>query len=1066
MQKIRVTKTPKTGDQRDYSLVHRQVHYIGEGDSNTLVKNTMGAVPKEEANIEVEGGETVVGDVNRDGFLEHMTFVGKKHSQGGVPVNIPEGSFIFSDTKKLKIKDREILDKIFGLSFKKGGYTPAEIAKRYQINNYIQDLKSEDSDPITKRSATQMLANNMEKLGQLALIQESMKGFPDGIPAIAESVMAGLQESMPQEQPAQMRMGGMMKFDNGGNPYTNPSAGTPTKGGGNSKIAYVPGQKFYINGQQAEIVKLDEKGYVQAKVKTGNGGATFYNIPKTYFETNFDTGKQFALVGNEPIKYINPATEKKFQDRVIPDMMYSKAGYGVNSLRIGSTPQEAPDNTTMQVSGVGQIKNNQVIVVGNQKYQVMESQWSQDGKKRGVLLRPYDESKGLYRPALTAISTPASRYDRYANTTYLSYDQIREAQANNTLATYDQQGNVVKFGQNSAPAAAKPAATSGSKPAATKPAATGAKPAGTAPAKPTGKPKTAQDALNYFKSGGELAMYVDGGPGDPQNKNAGTLNTTVANQQQMQQNVNQRVDPNKEIFVGDIQLEDGTIVKAYYKGSQKLVKDASGNVLATGTRTDTQFEQYGSSNINQILAQTPNVKYTTTNFGTFGRQPIVGNTGIYLSTGNKNARPGDLAPEEWQDFKDRHGDWIEKEYPGGFQKYQDDLRASKASGNQAAAWFQDKINEKSMKQFGVPYFAALNGKEDNPYKRDSKFGQVTYSVPRFFDLPETPPETPPQTPPETPPQTPPQTPPADVPPPTPPKQGPWWIQDIVNFVGTMTDQNNRYEPSQGKVALQTPGYVTEDPTRRLAANQEQMARMQDQTMNTTDGNVGLASMLGASGQGFANAANVLGEVENRNVGIVNQAYDRNAQIVNQETLANENARQKYVQDMAVLNQQEDNADQQLKWRQIAAFNNGTTNYFRKKQMEQVLFPTVYTDPISGDVSFSGNGRNPDPTMIDTYSPAYAGNTAGATGINVNSSLQAYQDAYDQAVPTMGPEKAKEYALSVSRAVLTQQGKMASGMGMTPRQQYAQMAQQGLTLPAPLPGGEYGGIMTFPWQDID
>jgi hypothetical protein len=118
MKNIRITKSPKTGDQRDYSLVHRQVHYIGEGNTNAPVKNTMGAVPIEEANIEVEGGETVVGDVNRDGFLEHMTFVGKRHSNGGMPVNIPEGSFIFSDTKKLKIKDKEILKEVFGMGGK------------------------------------------------------------------------------------------------------------------------------------------------------------------------------------------------------------------------------------------------------------------------------------------------------------------------------------------------------------------------------------------------------------------------------------------------------------------------------------------------------------------------------------------------------------------------------------------------------------------------------------------------------------------------------------------------------------------------------------------------------------------------------------------------------------------------------------------------------------------------------------------------------------------------------------------------------------------------------------
>ena len=46
----------------------------------------MSSVPRNQANVEVEGGETVVGDVNNDGYLEHFTFVGNKHSQGGIPV--------------------------------------------------------------------------------------------------------------------------------------------------------------------------------------------------------------------------------------------------------------------------------------------------------------------------------------------------------------------------------------------------------------------------------------------------------------------------------------------------------------------------------------------------------------------------------------------------------------------------------------------------------------------------------------------------------------------------------------------------------------------------------------------------------------------------------------------------------------------------------------------------------------------------------------------------------------------------------------------------------------------
>jgi len=126
MYNIRIKSVPnkaKTGSQLDYSLVDRNTLFLKPSDTNVEsdIKDTIGAVPREFANIEAEGGETIVGDINNDGFLEHQTIVGKRHSQGGVPMNVPDGSFIFSDTKKLKIKDPNVLN-MFGMKPNKGGY--------------------------------------------------------------------------------------------------------------------------------------------------------------------------------------------------------------------------------------------------------------------------------------------------------------------------------------------------------------------------------------------------------------------------------------------------------------------------------------------------------------------------------------------------------------------------------------------------------------------------------------------------------------------------------------------------------------------------------------------------------------------------------------------------------------------------------------------------------------------------------------------------------------------------------------------------------------------------------
>jgi|GEM_PF-1157741 len=238
MPKVRITQAPKgvTGSQSNYGLV-RKTNVSTTNKADRDVKNTMTALKGddvEKANIEVEGGETVLGDINKDGHLELFEFKGKRHSQGGMPVDIPEGAFIFSDTPKLKIKDKKMLKEYFGLNSKKGGYTPAEISKKYQINKFMDILKDPESDEMAKRSANEMVKKNMQKLGILAFIQELQKGIPDGIPDISMMAFSELgldpnqllQEAMPQQPqqgmtpPQQMPMakyGRQLKYPDGGN---------------------------------------------------------------------------------------------------------------------------------------------------------------------------------------------------------------------------------------------------------------------------------------------------------------------------------------------------------------------------------------------------------------------------------------------------------------------------------------------------------------------------------------------------------------------------------------------------------------------------------------------------------------------------------------------------------------------------------------------------------------------------------------------------------------------------------------------------------------------------------
>lgn len=103
------------------------------------VNSTLKAVPRSQANLEAELGETAVTDLNGDGIPEHYKIGGKRHYDGGTPLYLPDNSFIFSRDRKMKIKDPEVL-KQFGMPPNKAGYTPAEIAKKYDINKFRKIL--------------------------------------------------------------------------------------------------------------------------------------------------------------------------------------------------------------------------------------------------------------------------------------------------------------------------------------------------------------------------------------------------------------------------------------------------------------------------------------------------------------------------------------------------------------------------------------------------------------------------------------------------------------------------------------------------------------------------------------------------------------------------------------------------------------------------------------------------------------------------------------------------------------------------------------------------------------
>jgi hypothetical protein len=186
-----------TGDQMNYGLVTVPSNVNNEQMSDSQdsdVRYSLSSVPRDEANIEAEGGETVLTDLNQDGNFGLYDIKGPRHSSGGVPMYLPDQSFVFSDTKDMKFNKSEMAE--FGVESRKK-QTPAKISKKYDLNKYYGAIDDEYADDIQVRSAELMLDKNQRDLSKLAFAQEMKKDFEDGV---QKAMMKALQALPPEEQ--------------------------------------------------------------------------------------------------------------------------------------------------------------------------------------------------------------------------------------------------------------------------------------------------------------------------------------------------------------------------------------------------------------------------------------------------------------------------------------------------------------------------------------------------------------------------------------------------------------------------------------------------------------------------------------------------------------------------------------------------------------------------------------------------------------------------------------------------------------------------------------------------
>ena len=240
-RRVKITKLPSFGHGSEVRLGGGDTKggYPVDSAKNSLpdlnVSSFISPVPRDQANIEAEKGETMITPMGDDARTKTLpktfTIGGKKHSGGGTPLNVPDGTFVFSDHLKETNQD---IHAFFNKKPKKSGYTYAELSKPYMVNKDLKHLIDSSSDKISQETAKMNIQNKLEKLSLLSLLQESKKGFGDGeefeVPEvgmvhlektgldIAQAIQPYLDAITPQAQaqPQMQRRGGPVRMKNGG----------------------------------------------------------------------------------------------------------------------------------------------------------------------------------------------------------------------------------------------------------------------------------------------------------------------------------------------------------------------------------------------------------------------------------------------------------------------------------------------------------------------------------------------------------------------------------------------------------------------------------------------------------------------------------------------------------------------------------------------------------------------------------------------------------------------------------------------------------------------------------
>ena len=904
--------------------------------SNIKVTKSITAVPRKDANLEAEGGETVIGNIDGSKIPSFFNIEGPRHTKGGVPLNLPDDSFIFSDTRAMMITDPTLL-KLFNMPAKKGGYTPAEMSKKFDINKYREILQNKNSDKLDIKTAEMMIKNYVMKLGALALAQEAKKGFPQGIPKLSEPYMeaSGIteEELLPQKKTKevdQQSQGQSQKNQPtnmpNGEPVAKPQEEMMQYGGGirrlrraqeggpKDTLIYPPGDSEYMNQPPLNydiLQMLDNKRKLEYNdyMRDQRDPTNINNAPPAYRERFL--AKPKTVQAQEGMQ--QPSEEEMMmmqqqqgqqeqqqqpqqsgQDQQMMQIMQQVA----EALQQGAEPEEltvellqgqVSPEAIMQIFAQLGMPEEQVQQLVMGVIQQMQGGQEQDPRQQ---MDPRQQQQQMSEEEMMAMQQQDPR-------------QMQQA----PMAAYG-----MSMGGYDMPFYDDP----------------------------------------YEMAYGGLPKYETGTPSDHGNRDRGTKIKKIGNKEY--ESYKGTVYKDK---LGEYKRIEGT------SGANVKLKDNNGPVIRGGHYTKEDVcawmtkvggDYYGVSAAEMIRvgkAHASNLEYLKgcEVKGTDEEE-------VYTESGDKP--PCLCKKTDGSLYKDAQGNTKEAPIVDGVCQEYDPT----CSDSKEPCYCLDKDNKQILKD-GKPI--ELKRNDDGTCKTDDPIcHETTPGCEEGTDLYNS------------------RKAPCDekglafdvancdcVKDPEPPE---WWLQDTVNTMGAASDLASvkKYMPWEARVDLEEPRPTFLDPTRELGQQSEQ-ANIAAQASASFAGAQGLGARNAASqGQGAAQAANTLSNINNQNVNIANQFEGTQVGIRNQESMLNQQMTNRVFDKNTIANQQFDNAKLAGRQNLRNSYNTAVTNKWKTDALNQ-MYPNYQTRTgVGGRVIYTPTDKKLDTTKRkDAYDAAVA-----------------------------------------------------------------------------------------------